>query len=96
MLGIIAGGRLSFHRRPKWKRSIAGPGRKTRGENFDRDRAVESRVFRFVNFAHAARAQRRLNLIGPELGSCRKGRWSARIITFTEPARSSEFDVAQT
>jgi hypothetical protein len=33
-------------------------GRKMRGENFDRDRAVESRVFRFVNFAYAARAQR--------------------------------------
>ena len=41
------------------------------GENFYGDIAIQSRVAGAVHLAHPARAQRRLNLIGPKL--CAKG-----------------------
>ena len=40
--------------------------RKMRGENFDRDRAVEARVAGAIHFSHAARAEQRLNFVWTE------------------------------
>lgn len=36
-----------------------------RGEDLDRDLAPEPRIFGAIYFAHAARADRRDNLVGP-------------------------------
>ena len=43
-----------------------GVSREVLGQNFDRDRAIESSVFGFVDFPHAARADRGQNFIGTE------------------------------
>src|SRR5215470_17459085 len=43
--------------------------REMRGENLDRNRAVQPRVARAIDLAHAACAQRRLDFIRPELGA---------------------------
>ena len=40
--------------------------RKMVGKDFDRDRAIESRIERTIDFAHTTRTQRGLNLVGPE------------------------------
>jgi len=41
-------------------------------KNLDGDRTVEARIARPIHFAHAARAQRRENLIGTEFGARRE------------------------
>src|SRR5271169_5861604 len=41
-------------------------GRKMGGQDFDGDIAAEPRIARTADFSHAARAQRRLNLVWPE------------------------------
>jgi hypothetical protein len=46
-----------------------GVGGEMRRENFDRDRAVQARVGRFVDLAHPARTQRRYDFVGPEPGT---------------------------
>ncbi len=44
-------------------------------ENLDRDGAVQPRIPCPIHFAHAARAQQRLNFIGPEFYSGVEGHW---------------------
>ncbi len=42
-----------------------GAAREMRGQNFDRDDAIEARVTRFVHFSHSARADGGENFIRP-------------------------------
>ena len=49
---------------------VDGVIRNLRRENFDRDGAVEARIARAKDFAHAARTQRGDNFIRTELVSC--------------------------
>jgi hypothetical protein len=42
------------------------------GKDFDGDGAVKARVLRAIDFAHAACAERRCDLIRSEPGSCGK------------------------
>jgi hypothetical protein len=48
-----------------------GIGGEMSGENLDGDDAIEARVFRAVNLAHAAGAEWRLNFVGPKF--CARG-----------------------
>ena len=48
-------------------------GRELRRQNFDRDRAIEARVARPIDFAHAARANERDDFIDAKLRSSRQG-----------------------
>src|SRR5580704_16329438 len=45
--------------------------REMRGQNFDRDRAIEASVAGAINFSHAARTEKRLNFVWTEF--CARG-----------------------
>src|ERR1700761_3075352 len=45
------------------------------GEDFYGDNAIEARIERAIDFAHAAHAELRLNLVWAELRTCRERHW---------------------
>src|SRR5262249_58468846 len=50
-----------------------------RGQDLDRDQAVEPRVARAIDLAHAARASGAENFVGTETGSGREGHMTPQV-----------------
>src|SRR5271169_2350221 len=66
-VGVVQrGGGLSFLNEALL---AVGAGQRGRRQNLDGDRAVQARIYSFVHNAHSARADLRLNTIGPERGA---------------------------
>jgi hypothetical protein len=57
-----------------------GAGRKIRGKNFKRDRAIETEVDRPINFPHAAHAEEWTDFIRSKRGPGRKSQKEAEVI----------------
>ena len=57
-------------------------GRELRRQNFDRDRAIEARVARPIDFAHAARANERDDFVDAKLRSSRQGHAVKRLCSW--------------
>ena len=54
--------------------------REVLGQHLDRDRAVEARVARAIDLAHATRAERRKDLVGAEAGAGCEGHGVGKIV----------------
>ena len=63
------GARLALHALLQFRRR-----RKMGSQNFHGDGAIEARIARAIDLAHAARAKRRLDFVGTEL--CARGETS--------------------